>query len=370
MKVGIVTITDYTNYGNRLQNYAVSHVLESKFGCHTESLAARKEKKFENGNYILWLKNVFAKKLCGFSAKAEKHFGCNVTRWANFCKWNRENIRTRDFYGVSGIPESVNDEYDVFFAGSDQIWNHTFTFINHDDMFLKFADAEKRAAISGSFGIEEIPKEQKELYAEGLLGFADISVREEAGAGIIKELTGREAPVLADPVMLLEKEEWLRVSKKPRVNTAKPYVLKYYLGEEEESEKIDIWAKENGFEVYELMNEKIPELFSAGPGEFISLIANADFVCSDSFHCIVFSIIFKRPFAVYERKGKECRMTSRMDTLLKKFGFENRWKNMLSPEKYLDCDFSKTDEIIDREKEKAFDYIRGVLKRIEEKRRG
>lgn len=177
----------------------------------------------------------------------------------------------------------------------------------------------------------------------------------------MKELTGRDVPVLVDPVMLLSREEWLKVAKKPRVDTKKPYILKYYLGEEAEGEKIDHWAKENGYEIYELLNDKIPELYSAGPGEVISLIANAALVASDSFHCIAFSIIFRKPFVVYARRGSGNYMTSRLDTLLGKFGFQDRWKHMLSPEKYLTCDYSKVDALMSAEQEKALQYIQSVL---------
>jgi hypothetical protein len=209
--------------------------------------------------------------------------------------------------------------------------------------------------------VESIPEEWKQTYVDGLSGFAHISVREDAGAKIIKDLIGRDVPVLVDPVMLLSKEDWLKVAKKPRVDTKKPYILKYYLGDEAEEEKLDHWARANGYEVYELLNDKKPELYSAGPGEFISLIANAALVASDSFHCIAFSIIFRKPFVVYARRGSGDYMTSRLDTLLGKFGLQNRWKHMLSPEQYLTCDYSNTDAILTVEQKKSMDYIRGIL---------
>lgn len=361
MRIGIVTIPDITNYGNRLQNYAVSYVLQARFGCEAMSLASRNEKPFENGDYALWVKNLIARQLCVFPRFAEKRFGPNMTRWANFYSWSKRYIPTKDFYGHPCLPASLNSQYDVFLAGSDQIWNYRFPSTKFDDYFLKFAEDRKKAAISGSFGVESIPDEWKQTYIDGLAGFAHISVREDAGAKIVKKLIGRDVPVLIDPVMLLGREEWLKVAKKPRVDTSKPYILKYYLGDEAEEEKIDNWAKENGYEVYELLNDKIPELYSAGPGEFISLIANAALVVSDSFHCIAFSIIFRKPFVVYARIGTENYMTSRLDTLLSKFGFENRWKHLLKPEEYLACDYSHTDEIMDREQKKALEYIKGVL---------
>lgn len=361
MKVGIVTIPDITNYGNRLQNYAVSRVLKEKFGCETASLVSYKNKPFENGNYVLWAKNFIARQLCVFPRLAEKRFGCSMTRWANFHNWSKRYIPTRNFYEHKALPESLNQEYDMFFAGSDQIWNYRFPGTKYDDYFLKFAEDKKKAAICGSFGVEEIPDEWKQTYIDGLSGFAHISVREDAGAGIVKELLGRDVPVLIDPVMLLSREEWLKVAKKPRVDVSKPYILKYYLGDEAEEEKLDQWAKENGYEVYELMNDRIPELYSAGPGEFISLIANASLVASDSFHCIAFSVIFRKPFVVYARRGSGNYMTSRLDTLLGKFGLESRWKHLLSPEQYLSCDFLNTDAVMTKEQKKALEYITGVL---------
>lgn len=361
MKVGIVTIPDITNYGNRLQNYAVSHILKAKFHCDAVSLASYADKPFENGNYVLWAKNFIARQLCVYPKLAEKRFGPNITRWANFHNWSKKHIPTRTFYGHYCLPESLNDAFDLFFAGSDQIWNYRFPGTKYDDYFLKFAEDKKKAAICGSFGVESIPNEWKQTYIDGLSGFAHISVREDAGAKIVKDLIARDVPVLVDPVMLLSREEWLKVAKKPRVDTTKPYILKYYLGDEAEEERIDHWAKENGYEVYELLNDQIPQLYSAGPGEFISLIANAALIVSDSFHCIAFSIIFRKHFVVYARRGSGNYMTSRLDTLLSKFGFQDRWKHMLAPEKYFACDYSNVDILMSAEQEKAFQYIQHVL---------
>ena len=365
MKVGIVTIPDITNLGNRLQNYAVSYVLQNRFQCKVVSLASYKERPFENGNYILWAKNLIARELCSFSEMAAKYFGCGMMRWANFYSWNKKNIPTRSFFSHASLPKSLDNEFDLFFAGSDQIWNYRFPGTKYDDYFLKFAENNKKAAISGSFGVEEIPDEWKQTYIDGLSDFAYISVREDAGAKIVKELIGRDVPVLVDPVMLLSQEEWLEVARKPRVDVSKPYILKYYLGDEAEEEKIDNWAKENGYEVYELLNDKIPELYAAGPGEFISLIANASMVVSDSFHCIAFAIIFRKPFIVYSRCGVENYMTSRLDTLLNKFGFDNRWKHLMKPDEYLSCNYSNVDEVMSAEQNKALNYIQTVLDSVE-----
>ena len=359
MKLGIVTIMDYGNYGNRLQNYALSHVLRKKFGCDAVSLASYQEKAFYNGHYVSWVKDHIAQMSCLFPSFAEKRFGPNMTRSTNFRRWSRKYIPTRNFYECSALSESLNREFDMFFAGSDQIWNYHFSSGRFDDYFLRFAQDRKKAAVSGSFGVDSIPEEWKQTYIDGLSSFAHLSVREEAGQQIIKGLLDRDVPVLIDPTMALTKEEWKAVARKPRVDTTKPYVLKYYLGDDDGS--IDAWAAENGYAVYPLLDPSRPELYSAGPGEFISLIENAALVCSDSFHCCVFSILFQRPFAVYARRGTGNYMTSRLDTLLGTFGLENRWVHKLAPEEYLNCDFTHTGPILERERARFFDYIRTVL---------
>ena len=366
MNLGIVTIVDNTNYGNRLQNYAVSYLLNNKLKHKAVTLTTKEERSFYNGRYIPWLKDQIAKRCCILPKFAEKKWGNGITRWANFHNWTDKYIPTKIFYGTKSLPEIISKEYNTFFTGSDQVWNYNFSSHKFDDYFLRFADDVKKNSISASMGVDSLPEEWKESYKKDLNSFANISVREDAGAQIIKELTGMEVPVLIDPTMMLSKEEWLKVSVKPRVDCTKPYILKYYLGDEAEEEKIDMWAKENGYEVYELMNDKIPELYSAGPGEFISLISNASLVCSDSFHCIVFSIIFSKPFIVYARRGTGNYMTSRLHTLLKKFNFENRWKHMLSKDEYLDCDFSHTAGLMKKEQQQFMDYISKILEQAKD----
>lgn len=361
MKIGIVTITDLTNYGNRLQNYAMYYLLTKRFQCEVVSITSNMDKPYCNGNYLAWIKERIAGVLCVFPVWAEKRFGSNITRWENFRKWNKL-IPSKTYHESKMLPGEIGNEFDYFIAGSDQIWNYNFSAEHFDDYFLKFTTKNKKIAVSASFGVDELPDKWKSLYSDSLQEFYGISVREDAGQAIIQDLLGIDVPVLIDPTMMLTKNEWLAVSRKPRVDCSKPYVLKYYLGDEAEEEKIDVWAKENGYKVYELLNKDIPELYSAGPGEFISLISNAALVCSDSFHCIVFSIIFSKPFLVYARQGSGNYMTSRLDTLLKKFGFEDRWKHLIAPENYLKCDYSAVPERLEKEQQQFMDYLSNVLK--------
>ena len=81
----------------------------------------------------------------------------------------------------------MNDRYDFFIVGSDQVWNPHW--VNSSDVFLEFANSDKRIAYSASFGIGELPKDKEAGFKKGLEGMKHISVRENAGAEIVKKLT-------------------------------------------------------------------------------------------------------------------------------------------------------------------------------------
>ena len=174
MRIGIVTITDLTNYGNRLQNYAMYHLLKNKFSCEILSLTATKEKPYCNGNYIAWLKERIVGLFCWIPTWVEKRFGSQITRWENFRKWNKL-IPSKIFYECAMIPEEIEKEFDYFVAGSDQIWNYNFVAEHFDDYFLKFVNKNKKFAVSASFGVESIPDEWKPTYIDALSKFSNIS---------------------------------------------------------------------------------------------------------------------------------------------------------------------------------------------------
>lgn len=358
-KIGIVTIVDNYNFGNRLQNYAVYRYFEKEYGIQAVTLASHNVGRWNNGGFLTELKDNTVLQLSHFPGFVEKYFSPRVNRWVNFVNWSRR-IPTKHYYNIMELPRKAGEKYDFLFAGSDQIWNYSFSAERLNDFFLQFAEPDKRASLSASFGVEEIPEKWKQRYQEGLSGLKYISVREDAGARIIKQLTGRDAPVLVDPVMMLDREEWLATARHPRVDCSVPYILKYYLGDEDEK-KIDRWAEQNGYRVYELMKKDDPALYSAGPGEFLELIDKAALVCSDSFHCIAFSILMKKPFIVYARKGKHNNMSSRMDTLLRKFGFQNRWDFCLSEEDYLSCNYDELDRRVAAERQKFRAYTAAVM---------
>ena len=212
------------------------------------------------------------------------------------------------------------DRCDLYCTGSDQVWNPTMGRRESFD-YLGFADRDQTFSYAASFGIDEIPAEYRQAVADGLRHIKHISVREDAGKGIVEELTGRtDAQVLVDPTMLLSREDWDRVIARPKWNVPKNYILTYFLGKVSDARKAAIQerAKELDCELIELMDRNSP-FYAVGPDEFVWLIKNAKYICTDSFHGSVFSFLYGRPFAMFARLSQGPDMGSRMKTFMTRF---------------------------------------------------
>lgn len=222
-----------------------------------------------------------------------------------FIKFTRDFINETD-YTVSkdNIPIDLSDRYDYFISGSDQVWNpnnlHGTSFY-----FLTFAERTKRISYSASFGISNIPDEFIENYKNWLTNMHRISVREETGAKLVKELTGRNAMVLVDPTLMLSKDRWLSIAKESTYKPKNKFLLTYFLGDVSKNTKIRIneIAKKNKLDIINLYDINNKNIYTSGPSEFIDFVNSASLFCTDSFHGVVFSVLMETPFIVFERKS-------------------------------------------------------------------
>lgn len=357
MRIGIVTIWDDTNLGNRLQNYAMSYILSKKMGCKVVTLRSLPLKK---QTFIQKFKERIVLSSCIFPRLAAKRFGVDTVRYSRINKWNRK-IASKIFLETKEIPHTIDKQFDYFISGSDQIWNYTFCAGRFHDYFLQFADPEKRIAVSASIGLNSINEEWKEYYANQLKSYKAISVREDRAKQIVEELSGRSATVLADPVMAMNIEDWRKVERKPKVDLHKNYILLYILGTigQEVKAKINQWEAEGNCAVYNMFDKNALELFTCGPAEFLSLIENAKLVVTDSFHCSAFSIIYNTPFVVIKRNDNQQDMWSRLDTLLQKYALDNRREE--KAEDVFHCDFSYANSVIKQEQNKFMRFLQSSL---------
>lgn len=256
------------------------------------------------------------------------------------------------------------EQYDYLITGSDQVWN-PYARARKEDTFLTFMPPERRIAYAASFGISEIPQEWKAKYAKWLSEMHAISVREERGAEIVKELTGRDVPVLVDPTLLLTPEEWNRVAQKPRwLDVEKKYILLYFLSEMPKAarETVQRLAAEKHLEIIDLMDWRNLDWYTSDPAEFVYLIAHADLIYTDSFHGTVFSILYNRSFVICDRqiRNKKQGMNSRIDTLLGLFHLEDRFgteENQYTLSDPFQIRYPDTEEILARERQRSHDYL-------------
>ena len=294
-----------SNFGNKLQNYAVQEILK-KEGLNTVNIVnvpCLNNNKVNHTEVIkLYIKGWFRYILKGDKIKDCVDPKDPKERKKNFLEFNKKIANSKHFFSFSRLQEF--NKYDYYFVGSDQIWNPIYGGLSDLDL-LTFTQ-KKKIAISASFGIEEIPLDYKGRVEQYISKFDAISVREEAAKSIIERITNRQdVEVLIDPTMMLQKEEWDRIVKKPKEMLPDKYIVCYFLGTEtkEYISAIHKIAAEKDCEIIDLSNLE-SEFYCCGPSEFVYLIKTAEFVCTDSFHASVFSILYNRPFLVFDRNGK------------------------------------------------------------------
>lgn len=354
----VITIYDPNpNYGNRLQNYAVEQTIK-KLGFNVKTLAFEKsclDWKFQ-------IKYIIAR-LTNYHWSNKKVFGkYNMYKLKAFRHFNTKFLNPIHIMNLKKITKIKTN---FFVVGSDQVWNpHFFKWgpLRKDLFLLTFADSRQKICFSPSFGIESLPYEWREYFKSNLSTIPHISVREETGTKIIKELTGQDATVLIDPTMMLTVDEWRKIAKKSKnVDYNKPYIFTYFLGNRSEQIQSDIkkYAREYGFKVYNLMDYTQPEIFASGPSEFIYFIEHASLVFTDSFHACVFSFLFNKPFLVYNRQSSDmANMMSRIETLLSKFHLERKYVNSGLTNDIMECNYAEGFRQLEIERKKVIEFLK------------
>ena len=373
MKVAIITITDGTNYGNRLQNYALQRTLE-KMGCQVETL---RHSTSLDVPMIHIPGFCLGQAISFFCGKRTGSF-CQIIRKIRFRKFNRKYINfAKDKLGFNKAPVTLNEKYDLFVCGSDQVWNANFSIIEEDleNYLACFAPSSKKISYAASFGTEYVAEKYRNIFKKSLVDFKAILVREETGIKLVKQISNREAKVVLDPTMLLTAEEWMKIAQKPKYIRNEKFIVTYMLGGRNEqfnkyAERAKQYYKVD--RIINLDNEYIEDCnienkneYLSNPSEFIWLIANAKCVLTDSFHAAVFSILFHRTFFVFDRKGIEKRndMGSRIDTLLRTFELEkfkcDMKKNIVFSKEF---DGNKVDNILETERQKSIGYLENAMR--------
>lgn len=321
-KLGIITLNGYFNFGNRLQNYALSNVC-TRIGFDV---------------YTIWDKDIrvrikdFIKQKCFFVPKYH--------RFRKFYRFSKKYIKEDNLNSKRG--------YKYIVIGSDQVWNPKYV---TEKPFLLYEPETEETVITYavSFGVESLPESFEVDVKNHCDKYKKISVREYSGKKILSNIGVTNVNCVLDPTLLLTRDEWDCIKKQPKsLKKGRKYILKYFLGEIQKNEEMAIsdFAFKNSCSIIDL-KEQNDECFCIGPDEFLYLIDNASLICTDSFHACVFSLIYDKPFVVFKRRGCSDYMYSRISNLIKTFNLKNREFNgnhiSKQNEKY---DYSEASEIL------------------------
>lgn len=301
-KVGIMTWFHHSNYGTILQATALSHSIK-KLGYNVELVNYIPDGKMVKNvevNY-LYIKSIVGKKI-----KNRLNDFYNPIGKEKKCKdFTNEHLSLSERCQTSSMLFDLNDKYDAFVCGSDQIW----TPLHFDaKYFLDFAKTNKIISYAPSIGVNSITNQDvQNQMAELINRFSHLSVREKKGQKIIKDLTGKSAKVVLDPTLLLDRGQWDLIVKNDKIVDG-DYIFCYFLGDNKEN-----WKKVAELVKHEKCQVIILPIYKKdlkrgyicmediGPQEFMSLIKHAKHICTDSFHGAIFSIIYEKQLSVFER---------------------------------------------------------------------
>ena len=304
MKAGLVTFYHIHHYGALLQAAATQRAVETLGG------------ECEIVDYFVNQDNALFRKPTGLGSAAADvhtalHYQALKARYERFEKFSRDYLRISE-HRFESLEELRDAElpYDVILSGSDQIWNpRIFPDGHFDPVFFGTFSEKRKIAYAPSFGIPKVPEEMEEELRSYLEGFSHIGVRETQGRQIVKEVSGKDVPVVLDPTLLLTAEQWAEMANTPGgypgdcANTPGGYILCYCISKPGPlAPYIQQLAGKTGLPVVQLCGIRrkvLPQakcIFDAGPAEFLGLFKNASYVCTNSFHGTVFSVQFQKPF--------------------------------------------------------------------------
>lgn len=351
----IITINDPANYGNRLQNYALTRMLLA-YGSTVTIYHRFEIWKRKIGHVVRVIRSIYDD-----GAKLEL---IRRKRIADFTSKHIGNLPICVTVKRGMVPNNVPVKQYVL--GSDQIWNYR-SVPSTQDLLIRFSAFDNRkSAISyaASFGVAEIPAQYDGIYREGISHVRSISVREFAGASIVQDIANRQATVVLDPTLMLSAENWLGITEGFVSNDDK-YVLTYFLGQPSVNQEYDIqtYAKAHGCRVRRMLDLRDKETYIAGPQDFVELFAKADYVFTDSYHACCFSIIFHKQFTVYNRAGMagKSNMNSRMETLFRLFNLQSVMMDSgLAPA----IDYEKVDSLLAQHRKKSYAWLDEAIEGI------
>lgn len=349
-KIALVTCYFQPNFGSQLQAYATQMAFD-KFGLENETIRIDGLlPEINKAKYKYFLSKIFdintIKDKLGTVRKAivkrsNPEYAANLqTRLDMFSQFANSQFKLSKHYSSKAKIGSEAHNYAAFVVGSDQLWLPSN--IAADYYTLNFVpDDVCKIALATSFGVSMLPKKYGKLANKFINRIDYVSIREVSGQKLAKKWASRDVPVVCDPTILFNGEEWTKSlmanSQGNRFANGEKYIFVYFLGNNPwEREIVKKVQKETGLKIVQIVHcdEYIKNdvgfadftPYNVGPKEFVELIRDAEYVFTDSFHCSVFSMLNNKKFFTFPRYSSDgpASTNGRLYSLLSLVKLENR----------------------------------------------
>ena len=341
------------NYGAILQYWALKNVLEKR--GHKVWLIDRVPNQNNNLRTFVGrlktriLPNKEFKSWCPFRLEVE-------SIWGN---------RTRRYYSSKAMKMIQKYQLEAIIVGSDQVWRDEYTLADNNYFldFLPQEDSARRISYAASFGtdgwtasIERLAKVKRCLQR-----FDAVSVRESSGVDICRDVFGVEATWVLDPTLLLEFKDYHLLMLKSTLLIQKDYVISYFLGSmqirEESCNFMKEWSTRHHLEYADLFQVNSATQSHYTVSEWLSMMNNAKYVVTNSYHATIFAILAHKPFVVIDLASGG---TTRLRSLLSMFGLEKRLvSSLVEIDKVLEnsLNYKDIDSVLNRKRKDSISFI-------------
>lgn len=399
-KIALVTCYFQHNYGSQLQALATQLICERQAWPHETIKIDGLKPEINQAKYQYFLSRIFdintikdkmATVRKTIAKKTNKQYATNLARRdALFTQFAETQFSLSRQYDSKAELGAAASEYSAFIVGSDQLWLPSN--ISADYYTLNYVPngiGVKKIAYATSFGVSALPHKQARMAQDFLPRLDSIMLRETSGQKLVKQLIGKEVPLVCDPTLLFTAEEWgQQIDKHKSLRNAttqkvmaeiagQKYILCYFLGNNPAQRSwVKALAQETGCKIVQLPNldEYIKSdegfadypVYDIDPLDFVDLIRGAEFVATDSFHCTVFSTLNAKRFFCFRRYQGDGTVStnSRLYSLLDTFGLPERM--LTGKEKIADClamniDYTQVHERIGEFRQESIELLTKAL---------
>ena len=382
--IALVTCYFHHNYGSMLQAYATEMIMQ-QMHLPYQTIACKAPIDYMEENKAIYIVKKlligdWKMKLGRMKVEHEKKrnptFAQNwAVRDAAFNRFANESFHLSPYCRNRKELNDMASNYSAFIVGSDQLWRTDS--VEHGYYTLEWApDNIRKIAYSTSIGVKEVPWFQVKKNRRFMNRFDYMALREQSACDLVYKLTGRKVQVVLDPTLLFTGEQWIGIQQIEPLTTGK-YIFCYLLGNNPwQRELIKRVKAETGLKIVALqhLDEYIPSdegfadeaPYNVGPREFLNYIRNAEYVFTDSFHCSVFSILYKKKFFTFSRFSETAKQSTntRIDNLMSLTGLQQRRVNTkTSVDAILNTqsDYAEVDKRRQLQRKSSMGYLRNAL---------